>query len=99
MKFYSDEIQVEFSNKPLLEKKSGVPAAFSHRGQRRQIVELLSEWHDYKRGDSWGKGRDYYRIRCDDGNIYEIYYDRQPKGRKKGRWILYQELREEENRK
>ena len=47
---------------------------------------------------SWGVGRDYYRVRTDGGRIFELYYDRSPKDadRRKGFWILYQELLEEE---
>jgi hypothetical protein len=47
-----------------------------------------------KRG-SWGVGRDYYRVRTDDDAVYDIYYDRAPKGvsRRKGGWILFREVR------
>lgn len=43
---------------------------------------------------SWGVGRDYYRVETDAGLIFEIYYDRAPKGvdKRKGAWFLYREL-------
>ena len=43
---------------------------------------------------SWGVGRDYYRVLTDSGRIFELYYDRAPKGsdHRKGAWFLFQEL-------
>lgn len=48
------------------------------------------------RRGSWGVGRDYYRVRVDDGRVFELYYDRAPKGSKqrKGAWFLVAELTE-----
>ena len=111
MEFYADEIEVRFDREPILEKKPGVPSSFIWRGREYGIVELLTEWHDYrKRGKtkafykkergtywvksgerqgSWGVGRDYYRVRAASGEVFEIYYDRAPKGRElRGQWIL-----------
>ena len=46
------------------------------------------------RRGSWGVGRDYYRVRTDEGRIFELYYDRAPgrTGSRKGGWFLYREL-------
>jgi hypothetical protein len=45
------------------------------------------------RGGSWGVGRDCYRVLTDTGEVFEIYYDRRPKGRKlKGVWVLSRRL-------
>ncbi len=53
-------------------------------GKRRgNAPEMKSD----KRG-SWGVGRDYYRVFTDSGEIFDIYYDREPSGQKKGEWIL-----------
>ena len=43
---------------------------------------------------SWGVGRFYFRVRVDAGKIFEIYYDRAPKGSKyrKGAWFLVAEM-------
>ena len=48
------------------------------------------------RRGSWGVGRDYYRVRTDDGRIFELYYDRAPgdAGNRSGSWYLYRELTE-----
>lgn len=42
---------------------------------------------------SWGVGRTYFRVRIDDGRVFELYYDRAPQGaERQGTWFLYQEL-------
>jgi hypothetical protein len=44
-----------------------------------------------KPGDrgSWGVGRDYYRVQTASGEIFDIYYDRRPRGQTiKGEWVL-----------
>jgi hypothetical protein len=45
---------------------------------------------------SWGVGRDYFRVRVDTGQLFDLYYDRAPKDidRRKGAWFLYRELEE-----
>lgn len=46
-----------------------------------------------KRG-SWGVGRYYFRVQVEDGRIFEIYYDRAPKGQAQrlGSWFVYREI-------
>lgn len=46
-----------------------------------------------KRG-SWGVGRYYFRVQVADGRIFDIYYDRAPKGQAQrlGSWFLYREI-------
>lgn len=43
---------------------------------------------------SWGVGRFYFRVRVEDGRLFELYYDRAPKGQKqkKGAWFLRAEI-------
>jgi hypothetical protein len=45
---------------------------------------------------SWGVGRFYFRVRVEGGRIFELYYDRAPKGsdQRKGSWVLVGELSE-----
>ena len=47
---------------------------------------------------SWGVGRDYYRVRTECGELFELYYDRAPKGSDypKGAWFLYRQLVDQE---
>lgn len=42
------------------------------------------------RNGSWGVGRYYFHVMVEEGQIFEIYYDRAPKdaGDRKGHWIL-----------
>jgi len=47
--FINEPIEVGFDRPPALEKKPGCPNRFTWRGATYQIVELLSEWHDYRR--------------------------------------------------
>lgn len=53
-----------------------------------------------ERRGSWGVGRDYFRVRTDSGQIFDLYYDRAPKNirNRKGQWILYRELTRPERR-
>jgi hypothetical protein len=46
------------------------------------------------RRGSWGVGRDYYRVRTDTAQVFDIYYDRAPKtaNDRKGGWFLYREM-------
>jgi len=42
---------------------------------------------------SWGQGRVYYRVRTEEGRLFDLYYDRAPKGqRRAGAWFLWREL-------
>jgi len=43
---------------------------------------------------SWGVGRFFFRVRTDDGKIFDLYYDRAPKNTddRKGAWFLYREM-------
>ena len=42
---------------------------------------------------SWGQGRVYYRVRTAGGRLFDIYYDRAPKGQRRGgAWFLWREL-------
>lgn len=45
---------------------------------------------------SWGVGRFFFRVRVEDGRLFELYYDRAPKDStdRKGSWYLRSELRE-----
>jgi hypothetical protein len=43
---------------------------------------------------SWGGGRFFFRVRTKEKRIFDIYYDRAPKGtsNRKGQWFLFKEL-------
>ena len=66
---------------------------YQRRG--RMARNMRSEHADCaSRIDSWGVGRDYYRIRTSSGKFFDIYFDRAPKNvdQRKGQWYLDREL-------
>ena len=48
-RFIGQAIEVEFDQSPLLEKKPGCPDRFTWQEDSYEIVEKISEWHDYQR--------------------------------------------------
>lgn len=110
--FIEESVEVIFQQGPLLEKSPHCPDAFRWRGEVYQVIELLSEWRDYRRSGnmarnmrdehterasrrgSWGVGKFFFRVRIQDGRVFDIYYDRAPEDvdRRKGSWHLFQEL-------
>ena len=111
-RFIQEKICVGFDQEPLLEKRSGCPDEFYWRDQKFRIVDVIQEWHDYRRKGkmaknmrethaetalrrgSWGVGKDYYRVRTENGRTFDIYYDRAPQNasHRSGDWFLYQEV-------
>jgi len=110
-RFIGEAISVHHDRSPALEKIPGPPDSVCRilirliwEGRTYRIVEVLSEWHDYRhrgrtatfyrkergsfrakaaeRRGSWGVGRDYYRVRTDTGAVFDLYYDRAPRGSK-----------------
>ena len=47
-----------------------------------------------ERRGSWGVGRFYFRVRCANGRLFDLYYDRAPKqaADRAGHWFLWREL-------
>jgi hypothetical protein len=65
-------------------------------GRRGRMASNMEPGHAAlaaERG-SWGVGRFYFRVRTIAGAIFELYYDRAPKGsaQRKGAWFLFREL-------
>jgi hypothetical protein len=73
-------------------RQRGKTASF-YRKERGSFRAKAAE----RRG-TWGVGRDYYRVRTDTGEVFELYYDRAPQGsgRGKGGWFLYRQVLEEQ---
>jgi hypothetical protein len=77
------------------------PVAFMLDGREYKVVEVMEWWQDAGYGNSetnknWRTRhhRSYYRVKADDGNVYEMYFDRgtnlrHPEYRK---WYLTQKL-------
>jgi len=49
LSFIGEPIEVEFEHAPALEKVPDCPDRFIWRGEVYQVVEMLREWHDYRR--------------------------------------------------
>jgi hypothetical protein len=49
VRFINEPVEARFDPPPLLEKMPGCPNSFLWRGSVFQVVELVSEWHDYHR--------------------------------------------------
>jgi hypothetical protein len=102
--FVGERITVEFDTPPEFDKLPGCPDRFRSRERQHRVAEVLRQWRDYSprystKGSgglpkgTWGSGRDYFRVRTDEGRVFEIYYDRKPRGRaeRKGSWFLLSE--------
>lgn len=49
LRFIGQEIQVEFDNKPVLEKRPPAPDRFAWEGKFYLVESVLSEWQDFSR--------------------------------------------------
>ena len=72
------------------------PVAFTWRGQRYTIRQILSVWVDtgFGAGEvtrTWyrRRHRNVYRVETDEGEIYELYLDR---GGSRRDWVLARRL-------
>ena len=72
---------------------------YQRRGRMSRNMQPKHASAAERRG-SWGVGQDYFRVRTQDGRLFEIYYDRAPKDvdRRKGAWFLDRELSEHSER-
>ena len=64
---------------------------------RRGKMSLNMRPENLKRAEkwgSWGVGRYHFRVQIADGRLFDIYYDRAPKGQKQkeGSWHLYRQV-------
>ena len=72
---------------------------YSRRGRMARNMMPAHAMTASRRG-SWGVGRFHFRVRVEDGRIFDIYYDRAPNsaGDRKGHWFLLGERRIPSNR-
>lgn len=66
---------------------------FTRRGRSERNMRPAHAALAAGRG-SLGVGRFFFRVRTQDGQIFDLYYDRAPKdaAHRKGGWFLYREL-------
>jgi hypothetical protein len=55
--FISAVIEALFHREPAIKKRAGPPDAFVWDGRRFEVVEVLSEWHDYDKRREIGETR------------------------------------------
>ena len=86
--FISESIKVT------VDDKFRMPVEFTWRGRSRKITEIITTWQDWKFAAGVSKPdwrqrrhRNYYQIKSDDNQIYEIYLDRGAAG--EPTWFLY----------
>ncbi len=85
--FIDDEIKVRFVTKP------GPPAFFTWRGKEYRIAEIKDRRRSLDFREAWWqrRHRDYYVVKTDTDETFEIYFNRGP-GRRY--WVLYRRLEE-----
>ena len=69
--------------------------AYDRRGRMAVNMRPEHATRAAQRG-SWGVGRDYFRVRVESGQIFDLYFDRAPQDadHRKGVWFLFRELEE-----
>jgi hypothetical protein len=69
---------------------------YQRRGRMARNMQPAHAARAATRG-SWGVGRDYFRVRIEDGRVFDLCYDREPKDvdNRKGAWFLAKEVEEE----
>jgi hypothetical protein len=70
---------------------------FTRRGRMAHNMRPSHAKAAARRG-SWGVGRTYFRVRTENGQIFDLYYDRDPSGPggAAGTWTLFREMEEAE---
>jgi len=68
---------------------------FGRRGRMAQNMQPEHAARAAQHG-SWGVGRYFFTVRTATGRVFELYYDRAPKGsdRPEGEWFLRYEIRD-----
>jgi hypothetical protein len=73
-----------------------VTMAWHDYARRGRMAQNMRDTHlrAARARGSWGVGRDYFRVRTASGEVFELYYDRAPKGpdRPEGAWFLLRQL-------
>ncbi len=74
-----------------------VISAWFDTRRRGEMARNMSEEHlrVAERRGSWGVGRFFFRVRVEDGRVFDVYYDRAPKkaADRMGHWFLLREMK------
>lgn len=68
---------------------------FDHERRGRMAANMQpAHLREAARRGSWGVGRYYFRLRMQDGRVFDVYYDRAPEGAgdRVGHWYLFREM-------
>lgn len=93
-KFISEKIEV------LKDEKLRLPLSFLWRRKEykiKEVIESRADW-GFSKGAPKRKNwrlrhhRNYYKVKTENDEIFEIYHDRKSK-KDQGEWILYQKLK------
>ena len=101
VEFLGKAIEVELG-----EGEAPSPVAFRLGKQEHRVAEVLQRWEEQGSGqqipghlDRHGQGqRVYYRVRTGEGEVYELYVDRQAARRlgkrrqEKSRWFVHRRI-------
>ncbi|MFC1739089.1 DUF6504 family protein [Planctomycetota bacterium] len=97
-KFISEPIKpVEgtFDTISMARGEPGLPSRFVWRDKEYVVVEVLDKWEELGRCKSGGPNmylrKHWFKVRCSDGSEATIYFERQPRAKRKNktRWWLY----------
>ncbi|MBE0431384.1 MAG: hypothetical protein IBX67_06125 [Dehalococcoidia bacterium] len=88
--FYCEPIVVETGD------ELSWPSAFSWRGKRYLVTEVIENWQDWgfggselrKKGWRLRHHRNYFLVKTDSSEVFKIYYDRGTKIGSRREWIL-----------
>jgi len=59
-----------------VERDAGMPAAFSWRGRRYRVVDVIGRWRIEDRWWTSGREREYWRVEAGGGMVCDLYHDR-----------------------
>ena len=88
----------------LSQDEAPLPVAFRLGSRRYRVAEQMASWPDRKfagrrRGGDWRQQQErwYYRVRTEEGEVYELYTDWSPRRRRKegartASWHLHRQL-------
>ncbi|HEY62384.1 MAG TPA: hypothetical protein G4N95_07010 [Anaerolineae bacterium] len=68
---------------------------YSRKGSRNHNMQPHNMAKAVRRG-SWGVGRFYFRVKSEDNQFFDLYYDRSPKNvdNRLGGWFLWRALKQ-----
>jgi len=64
----------------LVERDAGMPAAFTWRGRRYEVRDVIGRWLIEGRWWDEGRDREYWRVEARGGVVIDLYLDRRQGG-------------------